>query len=364
MDGQPKWEVGGGGRPARWKGLYLAAGVAIVVAAVVVAATAPIGARTDRSLVVDAAPSVTSTAEGAITWSPLERSTGTTLSLAYAAGPVHLLDVDRGKVIEEVPVELTVSDVPDLLVARVGSATVVQARDDVTYVFGPRLPLRRLGRSWWFLPASRDLVWLIDGTSLQPGAGLRVRLVDLTGAEVLPLTAVPADQRPIAGRHDRLLLKDIGVLRWWNPHTGATQSTPRDVLAVSAGVTVVCRDRCHTVDVLDPSGRRRERLHTQHRVLAAVLAPEDRAVALLTDAANTTAASLLIADLAGRAVHTVADGAALVSRRLLTWSPNGAFVFFATVDGTLGVFDRASHTLHRVDVDLSEVDAMAAFDGP
>ena len=136
------------------------------------------------------------------------------------------------------------------------------------------------------------------------------------------------------------------------------------MLAVSAGVTVVCRDRCHTVDVLDPSGRRRERLHTQHRVLAAVLAPEDRAVALLTDAANTTAASLLIADLAGRAVHTVADGAALVSRRLLTWSPNGAFVFFATVDGTLGVFDRASDTLHRVDVDVSDADALAAFDGP
>lgn len=54
----------------------------------------------------------------------------------------------------------------------------------------------------------------------------------------------------------------------------------------------------------------------------------------------------------------------MVSRRLLTWSPNGAFVFFATLDGTVGVFDRASHTMHRVDVDVSEVDAMAAFDGP
>lgn len=142
--------------------MFLAAGVVIVAAAVAVAATAPMGARTDRSLVVDAAPSVTPKAEGAVTWSPLERSTGTTLSLAYVAGPVHLLDVDRGEVVEEVPVELTVSDMPDLLVARVGSATVVQARDDVTYVFGPRLPLRRLGRSWWFLPASRDLVWLIE----------------------------------------------------------------------------------------------------------------------------------------------------------------------------------------------------------
>lgn len=73
---------------------------------------------------------------------------------------------------------------------------------------------------------------------------------------------------------------------------------------------------------------------------------------------------MLIADLDVRAVHTVTDGAAMVSRRLLTWSPNGAFVFFATLDGTVGVFDRASHTMHRVDVDVSEVDAMAAFDGP
>lgn len=224
--------------------------------------------------------------------------------------------------------------------------------------------MRRLGQSWWFLPASRDLVWLVDGTSFQPGADLRVRQVDLRDTEVLRSVRVPAGQRPIAGQRDRLLLKDVGTLRWWDPATGVTQSMHDHVLAVSAGATVVCRDRCHTVDVHDDTGTRVARLHMERRVVAAAPAPDDHAVALLTDAADTTASSLVIADLDRRTLHPVAGGAPLVSRRLLTWSPNGAFVFFATLDGRLGVLDRSSETTHRVDVDLDDVDAMAAFAGP
>jgi hypothetical protein len=362
---QVDWEPDPRRRGTRRQRVYLAVGGAVIAlaATLALAAIARSGLRMDRALEVNT-PRTPPVTERVVRWSPLQRSTRTTLALALAGEVVRLVDVDRGQVIDEVAVTPTVSDAPVFVMARVGSVNVVQDIDDVTYAFGPGARLRRLGRSWWFLPASRDRVWLVSGESFQPGEQLRVRQVDLDGAETMASSTVPPGQVPVAGRRDRLLLKDVGAMRWWLPATDAVQPSPRDVLAVSADAAVACRRGCRAVDVLDASGELTARAHTDRRVIAAALSPDGRAVALLTNAPDTLAAALSIVDLDPPAVQTIADEAPVVARRLLTWGTNDDFVFFATFDGALGVLDRRSGALHRVDVDVRGVDAMVAYDGP
>ncbi|MBW3606470.1 MAG: hypothetical protein KY460_16495 [Actinobacteria bacterium] len=97
MDGGAAWEVEHRRRAAWWWGLVLAVALAIIVG-IAITRTRP---RIATSLVVGTAPSTPPAVEGVARWTPLERSTGTTLSLAFAGAGVHLFDVDGGEIVEE-----------------------------------------------------------------------------------------------------------------------------------------------------------------------------------------------------------------------------------------------------------------------
>lgn len=58
-------------------------------------------------------------------WSPLDRSTGSVLYLADPAGTVRVLDVDRGEIVDHLPLRPALGDQP-LLLARIGRAAVLQ----------------------------------------------------------------------------------------------------------------------------------------------------------------------------------------------------------------------------------------------
>jgi hypothetical protein len=99
----------------------------------------------------------TDTAGDPAGWSALDRTTDAVLHVGDAAGSVRVLDVDGGRVVDEVPLRAAPGDRPFLL-ERVGPAVVLQADDGRAHAFGDRLPTVDLGRSLAFLPAPADRV--------------------------------------------------------------------------------------------------------------------------------------------------------------------------------------------------------------
>lgn len=153
-------------------------------------------------------------------WSALDRSTASALYLAHAAGTLRVFDVDRGRVVDEVPLRPAGGDHPFVL-ERVGPAVVLQSDDGRAYAVGGRGPAAvDLGRSLVFLPAPPDRVWLVVGDSWGPGGDMRVRQVDLRGRRVVRPTPVPPGLTPVAAQGDRVLLEGDDRLRWWRPSTG------------------------------------------------------------------------------------------------------------------------------------------------
>ncbi|HSJ44155.1 MAG TPA: hypothetical protein VK923_05670 [Euzebyales bacterium] len=167
-----------------------------------------------------------------------------------------------------------------------------------------------LGRSLLFLPAPPDGVWIVTGDSWGPGGSMRVRHVDLAGARRVAPTPVPAGTTPVAAQGDRVLLEGDDALRWWTPSTGDMRRIPgRRGLAAGQTTTVVCDARCRTVDVLHRDGTRGARLRMTEPVVAAALAPDERAIALLTDSELATAAVVIVDRDAG-AMQSVTNGVA------------------------------------------------------
>jgi len=339
--------------------------IGALVAAAAVAIIAASEARQDGTALGVGSEAPTDTAGDPAGWSPLDRSTGSVLHLADPAGTVRVLDVDGGRVVDEVPLRPALGDHPFLL-ARVGSAAVLQADDGRAYAFGGRLPTAvDLGRSLLFLPAPADRVWLVNGNSWGTGGDMRVRQVDLTGGRVVRPTPVPPGQTPVAAQSDRVLLEGGAGLRWWTPSTGGARRVPgRSALAVGETIAVVCAEDCRTVDVLDRDGGRTARLRMAETVTAAVVAPDERAIALLTKTDLATAA-LVIVDRDAETMQSVTNGvAARLMARGLTWSPDGAWLFFPTATGRIGVVERATGRVSVVDAEVGAFDALAAGAAP
>ena len=361
MQEQAGWELGGHRRSTWWRraavlGAVVAAAVAVLLATgpavtpppIVVGSEAPSGGMGDP-----------------VGWSPLDRSTGSVLYLADPAGTVRVLDVDRAEIVDDLPLRPALGDQP-LLLARVGRAAVLQTDDGRVHAFGGGLPdVVDLGRSLLFLPAPPDGVWLVTGDSWGPGGSVRVRQVDLAGARIVPPTPVPPGQTPVAAQGDRVLLEGDDMLGWWTPWTGEVRRIPgRRGLATGQTTTVVCDAPCRTVGVLHRDGTRAARLRMAEPVAAAAVAPDERAIALLT-ASELASAAVVIVDRDAEAMRTVTNGVdGSLAARGLTWSPDGRWLFFPTTTGRVGVVDRASGRVSVVDADVGAFDALAAGPSP
>jgi hypothetical protein len=172
---------------------------------------------------------------------------------------------------------------------------------------------------------------------------------------------VPAGHTPVAAQGDRVLLEGDAALRWWTPSTGeASVVRGRSALAVGRTLVVVCAGDCRTVDLLERTGGRVARLRMAETVTAAVVAPDERAIALLTQTELATAA-LVIVDRDAETMQSVTNGvAARLMARALAWSPNGAWLFFPTSTGRIGVVERATGRVSVVDAEVGPFDALAA----
>lgn len=239
---------------------------------------------------------------------------------------------------------------------------MLQADDGHAYAFGggPRTPVD-LGRSLVFLPTTQDRVWTVTGDSYGPGGGMRVRHVDLEGRRIGPATPVPTGTTPVAAQGDRVLLDGDDMLRWWTPATGRRRRIPgRRGLAAGPTLTVVCDATCRTVDVLERRSGRVVRLRMTEPVTAALVAPDERAIAVLTESELATAA-LVIVDRDAEAMQSVTNGvASRLGTRGLTWSPDGAWLFFPTTTGRIGAVERATGQVGVVGADVGPFDALAA----
>jgi hypothetical protein len=335
-------------------------GALVAVAVAIIAAG---GTRQGAPLLVGSeAP--TDTVGDPAGWSVLDRSTDSVLYVA-AAGTLRVLDVDRARVVDDVPLHPPRGDHPFLL-ARVGPAYVLQADDGRAYALGGRPPAAvDLGRSLVFLPAPPDSVWTVTGDSYGPGGGMGVRHVDLTGRRLGPPTLVPPGTTPVAAQGDRVLLHGDDMLRWWTPSTGRQRRIRgRRGLAAEQTIAVVCDAPCRTVDVLEGDGGRVARLRMTEPVTAALVAPDERAIAVLTESDLATAA-LAIVDLDAEAMQSVTNGVASRSAaRGLTWSPDGAWLFFPTTTGRIGAVERATGRVSVVGAEVGRFDALAAGTAP
>jgi hypothetical protein len=95
-------------------------------------------------------------------------------------------------------------------------------------------------------------------------------------------------------------------------------------------------------------------------VVGAVVAPDEHAVALLTEPELATAA-IVIVDLDAETMHTVTNGVeGRRAARGLTWSPDGAWLFFPTTTDRVGVVERATGRVRVVDAQVGAFDALAA----
>lgn len=158
-------------------------------------------------------------------------------------------------------------------------------------------------------------------------------------------TPVPPGLTPVAAQGDRVLLEGDDRLRWWTPSTGDVRRIPGwRGLATGQTITVVCDAACRTVDVLAYAGGRVARLRMTEPVTAALVAPGERAIVLLTETETELAtAALVIVDRDAEAMQSVTNGvASRLQARGLAWSPDGAWLFFPTTTGRIGV-SRARH---------------------
>lgn len=357
MQEQAGWELEDHRRSVWWRRAAVVGGLAAVAVATVLATGQ---ARRAAPLVVGSeAPTVPRIdPEG---WSPLDRATDSVLYLADPAGTVRVLDVDRGADLGDLPLQPALGDHPFLL-ARVGTAAVLQTDDGRVRAFGGGLPgAVDLGRSLLFLPAPPDGVWIVTGDRRGPGGSMRVHQVDLSGARTVAPTRVPHGHRPVAAQGDRVLLEGDDALRWWTPSTGKNRRIPgRHGLAAGQTATVVCDASCRTINVLHRDGTPAARLRMTEPVVGAVVAPDEQAIALLTESELATAA-VVIVDLDAETLQTVTNGVeGRLAARGLTWSPDGAWLFFPTTTDRVGAVERATGRVRVVDAQVGAFDALAA----
>ena len=99
-------------------------------------------------------------------------------------------------------------------------------------------------------------------------------------------------------------------------------------------------------------------------VTAALVAPDERAIAVLTESDLATAARAIV-DLDAEAMQSVTNGVASRSAaRGLTWSPDGAWLFFPTTTGRIGAVERATGRVSVVGAEVGRFDALAAGTAP
>lgn len=319
--------------------------------------------RPEGSLAVERPPQDTMTSDGrseAPRWSPLGRSTGAVVYLAFPPTTVLAYAVDDRRTVSEVRVRPALGDHPHLI-ERLRDRVVVQTVDDRTVMFGDDRRPRSLGRSLVFLPSPPHAVWLVTGDALATDGRMRVRHVRLDGRVTVPLVRIPTGYLPVGGRGRRVMLWDERGLWWWRPATGAVRATAgAQVLDVGATVTVTCDEYCSVASVHSATGRRRVRAGQWARFEWAALSPDERCVALVTFGRRST---LLVLDRTIGAVSVVAKGRLAVHRRL-AWSADGRFLFFATRAGELAVFDVAGGTTAMVSAEIGTAHSFAVGAAP
>lgn len=362
MEEQAGWEHAGNRRPP-WGRRVAVLGVVVALVASALLSAGQV--RRPTSLVVGS-ETPTGAADDPASWSALDVPTGTMLYLADPAGTVRVLDVDRARVVGEVPLRPAFGDHPYLL-ARVARAVVLQTDDGRVHAIGAGGQVTDtvdLGRSVLFLPGTDDGVWVVTTDSGRPGSDMSVRLVDLAGAEAAGPTPVPPSTTPLMAQRDRLLLEVEDGLRWWNPRTGRTSRVrARRALATGPTLLVVCGAACRTVDIHHVDGTRVARLRMTEPVAAAVVAPDERAIALLTVSEPATAA-IVVVDRDAETMRTVTNGVdARRAARGLSWSADGAWLFFPTTTDRIGAVERATGRVGIVDADAGAYDALAAGSG-
>jgi WD40 repeat protein len=172
-------------------------------------------------------------------------------------GELTVVDVDVARAeVHELPV-FAPGD-PLYRIVRRGDKLVVFGFDTYVLDVDLRLPPRKLGDSWFFIPSAEpDRVWLsqLDRNSPETRRAIAtVREVSVAGRVTFPAVRPPRDEGPLTAVGDALVFGTRqGGLELWNPSTGEFTRRFEDAyLGPTQGTLLAwCEDEGRVLHVID-----------------------------------------------------------------------------------------------------------------
>jgi hypothetical protein len=274
---------------------------------------------------------------GAETDTPTVTSPPTRLFLA-GDGELTVVDVDAGRAERRPLAELAPGDPPYRIVRR-GNELVLYG--GATYVLDSALrsPPRKLGDSWFFIPAAEpDRVWLalLDPASPETVRALAgVREVTVDGRVTVQRVRTPGGRWPLAEVGDVLVFEDRrGGLELWRPATGEfTRRLPGAIGPSQGDLLAWCEDEgriLHVTDVRTGSERAVEppRDFTAFDCSSGAFSPDGTSLAIPALVAGFEAGRLLtLVDLESGSAEAVEESAVADGYVHVAWSSGGDRVF-------------------------------------
>lgn len=260
-------------------------------------------------------------------------------------GELTVVDVDAGRAERHPLAELAPGD-PPYRIARRGNELVLYGGE--TYVLDPglRSPPRKLGASWFFIPAAKpDRVWLalLDPASPETVRALAgVREVSVDGRVIVPRVRPPGGRWPVAAVGDVLVFEDRrGGLELWSPASREfTRRLPGATLGPSQGDLLAwCEDEgriLHVTDVRTGSDRPVEPPadFTSFDCSSGAFAPDGTSLAIPALVDGFEAGRLLaLVDLEGGSAEAVEESAVAAGYVYVAWSSSGDRVFLTGGSG-------------------------------
>jgi hypothetical protein len=270
------------------------------------------------------------------------------------ANALTRVDVTTGRLVTVRVPQQSPGDPPYGL-ALAGGRLVVYGRT-ATFVLAPTLarPARRLGASWYFVPAAEPgRVWLalLDPHAPETRRDLRaVREVTATGRVVVPAGPRPPSPNLVAATSLGPVFQTRDALEVWDARSGRVVRRLPGPFPVAAWRTRLawCREACTTIRVTDVASGRTVVLRPPAgtgftAAYAGRFAPGGRFLA-----APLAGGRVAVGDLRTRAVRVVPRLRLAAPYAALTWSTDGRWLFATAAHGRLAAFDPRAHRLVRL----------------
>jgi hypothetical protein len=290
-------------------------------------------------------------------------------------GELTVVDVDAGRAERHRLAELAPGDPPHRIVRR-GDALVFYGGE--TYVLDPglRSPPRKLGDSWFFIPAAKpDRVWLAQLDPASPEtvralAGLREVSVD--GRVTVRRVRPPEGRWPMAAVGDVLVFEDRrgGLELWDRAARQVTRRLPGAWLGPSQGDLLAwCKDDGRTLHVTNVrTGDDRAVVPPQDfsafDCSSGAFSPDGASLAIPVLVAGFEAGRLLaLVDLESGSAEAIDASGVAAGYVYVAWSSGGDRVFMSGGDGRtreLLQYRPGEPEAVRVPVDVGDFYGLAA----